>query len=116
MAEDVLEWGYANYSRFELVKAGEPLAIDVRVQNGSAASVRPIAGRGSAFLIRKGEEKEIEVSFQVPASIAAPIVVNQPLGEIIVREGQQIVAVIPAVAPAAIAGRAASAEGSAGSR
>ena len=116
MAEDVLEWGYANYSRFELVKAGEPLAIDVRVQNGSASSVRPVAGRGSAFLIRKGEEKEIEVSFQVPASIAAPIVANQPLGEIIVREGQQIVAVIPAVAPTAIAGRAGSAEVSTGSR
>ncbi|MGH7805897.1 MAG: D-alanyl-D-alanine carboxypeptidase family protein, partial [Candidatus Binatia bacterium] len=116
MAEDVLEWGYANYSRFELVKAGEPLAIDVRVQNGATASVRPVAGRGSAFLIRKGEEKEIEVSFQVPATIVAPIVANQPLGEIIVREGQEIVAIIPAVSPTAVSGIAAAAEGSAGGR
>jgi serine-type D-Ala-D-Ala carboxypeptidase (penicillin-binding protein 5/6) len=104
LAEDILEWGYANYSRFELVKAGEPLAIDVRVRNGSAASVRPVAGRGSSFLLRKGEEKQLEVSFQVPTTIAAPVAANQPLGEIIVRDGQQIVAIIPAVAPSPIAG------------
>ena len=116
MAEDVLEWGYANFSRFELVKAGEPLAIDVRVQNGSTPIVRPVAGRGSSFLLRKGEEKQLEVSFQVPAIVAGPITANQPLGEIIVRDGQQIVAVIPAVAPNAVDVPNGTAAGAAGTR
>lgn len=105
LAEDLLEWGYANYSRLELVRQGESLAIDVRVEDGSAAMVRPVAGRGSSFLIRRGEEKELEVSFQVPAVVPAPVAQNQPLGEIIVRDGDEIVAVIPAVSPTAIAGR-----------
>lgn len=103
LAEDLLEWGYANYSRLELVRAGEPLAFDVRVSNGSTASLRPVAGRGSSFLIRRGEAKELEVSFQVPATVAAPISANQALGEIIVRDGSEILAVIPAVAPRAVA-------------
>lgn len=103
LAEDLLEWGYANYSRLELVRAGEPLAFDVRVRNGAASSLRPVAGRGSSFLIRRGEAKELEVSFQVPAIVAAPIEENQSLGEIIVRDGDEIVAVIPAVAPRAVA-------------
>ena len=102
LAEDLLEWGYANYSRLELVRAGDPLAIDVRVHNGSTASLRPVAGRGSSFLIRRGEAKELEVSFQVPAIVAAPIEANQSLGEIIVRDGSEILAVIPAVSPRAI--------------
>jgi serine-type D-Ala-D-Ala carboxypeptidase (penicillin-binding protein 5/6) len=99
LARDLLEWGFANYSRMDLVRAGESLAVDLPVANGTAASLRPVAAEGASFLVRKNESRDLKIRFQLPALVTAPVAKNQPLGEIIVHDGEVVVDVIPAVAP-----------------
>jgi D-alanyl-D-alanine carboxypeptidase (penicillin-binding protein 5/6) len=103
LAQVLLEWGFAKYSRLDLVHAGEPLAVQVAVANGSTAAVRPIAAEDSSFLVKRGQERNLEVRYQLPTVVTAPISKDQALGEIIVRDGEEVLAVIPAIAPEDVA-------------
>jgi D-alanyl-D-alanine carboxypeptidase (penicillin-binding protein 5/6) len=100
VAQELMEWGFANYSKLQLVRAGEPLALEVKVQNGgTTTSLRPVAADDLVYLIRNGESRDLHVSFQVPPSVSAPIHKDQEIGEIIVRDRTQVLDVIPAIAP-----------------
>ncbi|MGH7823356.1 MAG: D-alanyl-D-alanine carboxypeptidase family protein, partial [Candidatus Binatia bacterium] len=98
-AEGLLEWGFANYSKMALVRAGEPLSVEIQVANGTSPALRPIAAESSSYLVRKDEIGDLEVRFQLPSVVTAPVVKNQPLGEIIIRDGEGILDVIPAISP-----------------
>ena len=102
VTEHLMEWGFANYSRMNLIRAGEPLSIEVQVANGTKAALRPIAAETSSYLLRRDEVRDLQVRFQVPSIVSAPIVKDQPLGEIIIHDGDGVLDVIPALAPADI--------------
>ena len=99
VAEDLLEWGFANFTRLPLLKSGSPLWVEVRVENGSLSAFQPVAAATAAPLVRKGDLEAISISLQLPTRIAAPILRNQVLGEVVVHRGQQTLATIPAVSP-----------------
>lgn len=99
LAGDLLEWGFANFSKLEIVRAGEPLSVEVAVANGASPTVRPVAAEGVSMLIRKGERRDLQVRLQMPSVIAAPIAKDQLLGEIIIHDADRIFDVVPAVSP-----------------
>lgn len=99
IAADLLEWGFANFTHFRLIKGGEPLWAEVQVENGNVSTLQPIAASDAAFVIRKSETHDLRVSLQLPAVIAAPISRHQVLGTVVVRDGAHILAVIPALSP-----------------
>jgi serine-type D-Ala-D-Ala carboxypeptidase (penicillin-binding protein 5/6) len=97
---DWLEWGFKNFDRIEIVKAGEPLPIAVRLRGGLERQLFPIAGMGCSLLRRRDQERRFELGFQLPDVLSAPIARDQRIGEIVVREDGQVLAVVPAVSPA----------------
>ena len=99
IAADLLEWGFAHFIRLRLIKSGEPVGAEVRVEHGSVSTLQPVAAADAAFLLRKGEGEDFQVSLQLPPVVAAPIARHQVLGELIVRDGTRVLAIIPALSP-----------------
>ena len=101
-AERLLEWGFASYSKMDLIRAGEPLGFEVRVAGGTAPTLRPVAAETSSWLLREDEVRDLEVRFQVPPVVSAPVLKDQPLGEIIIHDRNGILDVVPAIAPRSV--------------
>jgi D-alanyl-D-alanine carboxypeptidase (penicillin-binding protein 5/6) len=106
LAQELLEWGFAHYSKLNVVQAGQPLSFEVKVANGATESIRPIAAQSLTYVVRNDEKQDLRVTFQLPATVAAPVAAHQELGEIIVRDQDKLLGVIPAVSPVGIAGSA----------
>lgn len=101
-AADLLEWGFSNYERLQIARKGEPLNIPIRIGNAAVAQFMPVAGESFSLLHRRDEEHELQARYQLPALVFAPLRREQPVGEIIVEERGQLLAVVPLVSPAEI--------------
>jgi D-alanyl-D-alanine carboxypeptidase (penicillin-binding protein 5/6) len=98
-ATNLLEWGFANFTRLQLVKGGEPLGTEVYVEQGSVSTLQPVAATDATFLVHRSEAKDLQVFLQLPAVILAPISRDQVLGQVVVRNSERTVAIIPALSP-----------------
>ncbi|MBI3786232.1 MAG: D-alanyl-D-alanine carboxypeptidase, partial [Deltaproteobacteria bacterium] len=98
-AADLLEWGFANFERLEVVQQGEKLNLSVDVDGGAQEQVTPLAGATFAVVRHRGEERSFQVRYQLPSTVVAPIEKQQQIGEIIVEEHNAVLAVIPALSP-----------------
>lgn len=98
-ATNLLEWGFDHFTRLHLVKGGEPLGAEVRVEDGSVSTLQPIAATDASFLLRKDEGKDLKIFLQLPSIVTAPISRHQVLGEVVVRNNERTVAIIPALSP-----------------
>jgi len=99
---ELLDWGFAHFERLDVVKPGEPLNFEVRVSNGGTTQLTPVAGRAVSLLRRRDEERDLQIRYQVPTVIAAPVKRHQVIGELIVQEHGELVAVVPVVSPQSI--------------
>jgi D-alanyl-D-alanine carboxypeptidase (penicillin-binding protein 5/6) len=102
-AAEMLEWGFANYERLEIAKKGEPLNLPIRVVNGTVAQLTPVAGETYSLLRRREEERNLVVRYQLPEFVSAPLRRQQQIGEIVVQERDELIAVVPLMSPAEIA-------------
>ena len=99
IAKDLLEWGFTNFTRLQLIEGGAPLWAEIRVENGSMSAFQPVAAATAAPLVRKDEIAAVSVALQIPSQVSAPVLRHQVLGEIVVRRGKQTLAVISALSP-----------------
>jgi D-alanyl-D-alanine carboxypeptidase (penicillin-binding protein 5/6) len=99
VAEDLLEWGFDNFTRLPLIEGGSLLWVEVRVENGNLSAFQPVAAATAAPLVPKGDVGAVSISLQLPTHVAAPVLRNQVLGEVVVRRGKKTLATIPAVSP-----------------
>jgi serine-type D-Ala-D-Ala carboxypeptidase (penicillin-binding protein 5/6) len=102
VAQQFLEWGFAHFSKLKVVEAGQPLSLTVKIANGATDEVRPVAAGTLSYLVRNDEKQDLHVTLQLPATVSAPIAKDQEIGEIIVRDQQKVLDVIPAVSPVAV--------------
>ena len=58
-----------------------------------------VAATDAAFLLRKGEAEDFQISLQLPSVVAAPISRHQVLGEVVIRNSNRVLAIIPALSP-----------------
>lgn len=97
-ARAMLEYGFAGYKLFVPVAPGDALGMDVGVRLGAEDQVGAVSGGGVNLLLRKGEEKTVTLEAALAESIAAPVKKGDMLGEIRVKQGDTVIAVVPAVA------------------
>ena len=102
VAQQLLEWGFGHFSKLKVVEAGQPLSLTVKVANGSTDQLRPVAAGTASYVVRNDEKQDLQVTFQLPSTVSAPIAKDQEIGEIIVRDQQKVLDVIPAVSPVAV--------------
>jgi D-alanyl-D-alanine carboxypeptidase (penicillin-binding protein 5/6) len=102
-AAELLEWGFAHYERIEIIRKGEPVNLPVRVLNGTVSQVTPVAGQTLSLLRRRDDERDLQLRYQLPVAVRAPLHRHQAIGEVIVEEKGQLVAVIPILSPTGVA-------------
>ncbi|HUP48663.1 MAG TPA: D-alanyl-D-alanine carboxypeptidase family protein [Thermoanaerobaculia bacterium] len=91
---------FLNYRMVTPVKKGVVVG-QVPVTKGRAASVPAVAARDVGALVKRGEEKSVNVSFSGGA-VTAPVRPGQQVGMVVVTAGNETVARVPAVAGAEV--------------
>jgi D-alanyl-D-alanine carboxypeptidase (penicillin-binding protein 5/6) len=84
-AAQLLNQGFANYRMLVPVKAGVALGREAPVRGGVVDQVPLMAAQDVRVLIKKGEEKKVQVEINVPDRVPAPVTTGQVVGEIIVK-------------------------------
>lgn len=86
-ASRILNEGFAGYRVIAAAQRAKA-AAQVAVSGGEVARVAAIADRDLRLVVRRAEEKGVEVEAQVPSEVAAPVHRGQPLGVIVLRRGE----------------------------
>ena len=97
-ARAMLEYGFSNYQLAVPVREGEKLGMDVPVKLGAEDSVPAVSGGTCSLLVRRGETADISLEVALVERVSAPVRVGNVLGEIRVKQGDAVVARIPALA------------------
>ena len=99
-ARAMLDYGFANYRRVNILNKGDRLGKTVRVRLGIQDEVEAAAGSGVSMLLRPGQEKQLSMEVELPEEIDAPVHEGDALGLVRVKLGQSVIAKLPAVAAA----------------
>lgn len=98
-----IDRGFHNYRRVELVHEGQAIGPTVRVRGGIIPTFKAIAAEGWALTTAQASPPALAFRLQLPPEVAAPVEVRQPVGELVVEQDGRVLAVVPLVAPQAIA-------------
>lgn len=94
----MLEYGFAGYQLFSPVKEGDSLNMAVPVRLGGSDAVSAVSGGTCELLIQKGDQSRFSLEVALAEKVAAPVRRGDVLGEIRVKQGENVVQTIPAVA------------------
>jgi D-alanyl-D-alanine carboxypeptidase (penicillin-binding protein 5/6) len=97
-AANLLEWGFTNYTRLNVIKSGRPLG-EVTIDQGSISTLQPIVMRDASLLSRKDDIEDLQIILQTPWVVSAPITRDQVLRQVIVLNNDPIVMIIPSMSP-----------------
>ncbi len=79
---------FAAYRVVAPTRRGAPVG-QVPVAGGSEDSVKAIARGDLRVLVKRGEDKGVAVEARIPRLVQAPVTLGQPLGDVVVRRGEQ---------------------------
>ncbi len=96
-AAKLLDWGFDNFEKVDVVKQGQLLPMQVRV--GANEVMQPVAQRTVTVIVPKKDAGELKMDFAVPASLYGPLVSEQTVGQVIVRDRSEVVTTFNAVCP-----------------
>jgi D-alanyl-D-alanine carboxypeptidase (penicillin-binding protein 5/6) len=99
LAAKLLDWGFANFERIEVVRRGERLNVSIRIDNGTAEFVTPVAAESLSLVQPRRRSSNLVLRYQVPGRLRAPLTREQGVGELIVEEESRLLGVIRAVLP-----------------
>lgn len=91
---------FADYRNVTPLKKGAVVG-QASVSDGASKTVPAVAPADVNALVKRGQEKDVKVSFAGNA-VTAPVRAGQEVGKIVVQSGGEVVARIPAVAGAAV--------------
>ena len=79
---------FAAYRVVAPTRRGAPVG-QVPVAGGGEDSVKAIARGDLRVLVKRGEDKGVAVEARIPRLVQAPVTLGQPLGDVVVRRGEQ---------------------------
>ena len=97
-ARAMLEYGFAGYQLFAPVRKGDSLNMAVPVRMGGADQVSVVSADTCELLIRKGDQSRFSLEVALRERVNAPVRRGDMLGEIRVKQGDEVIRTIPAVA------------------
>lgn len=97
-ARAMLEYGFSTYQLFCPIKEGAQLQMSVPVRLGGRDSVQAVSGGTCELLLRRGGQADISLEVALVEAVDAPVRQGDTLGEIRVRQGDVVIATVPAVA------------------
>jgi D-alanyl-D-alanine carboxypeptidase (penicillin-binding protein 5/6) len=96
-AARLMDWGFDNFEKVTVLKQGELLPVQVRV--GTAEVMQPVAQRTLTVIVPRKDSSAIKIDYAVPASLYGPLVSDQAVGQVIVRNGGDVLAKCAAICP-----------------
>jgi serine-type D-Ala-D-Ala carboxypeptidase (penicillin-binding protein 5/6) len=93
----ILNWGFDNFTKVHVLRRGDPLPVHVQVQSGPL--IQPIAESDIALVVRKTETADVKLEYNVPGMVNGPIASGDPLGQVVVMDGGEVVTKVDAVCP-----------------
>ena len=97
-AGKLLTKGFADYKALVALKKGDTVANDVAVNGGNPRFVRVVAGGNVSVLAKRNEKRNFSVELALSGDVHAPLKVNDPIGEVVVKDGDVVVGRVPALA------------------
>ncbi len=85
-AKALLDWGFANYEIYSPI-IDTALLEDVAVLHGVSEKVSLYAAEAQPLLLNKGGGQRVEVIYEIPENISAPVYTGQELGKIVFTAG-----------------------------
>jgi serine-type D-Ala-D-Ala carboxypeptidase (penicillin-binding protein 5/6) len=98
-ARRLLSVGFNGYRKVVVVRKDAPIGPEIQVSGSTTRRFRAVAQEDLAIVIKKGVEKQLVTDVQVPANIAAPAHRGQAIGEVRIKQHDQILAKTVAVVP-----------------
>ena len=96
----LLEWGFENYTAVALLKSGEALPLQVRVETGQF--IQPIIARELKVVLPRDDTAGIQLEYRIPNSVGGPIKAGEQLGLVVVHNRDGIVTEAAALSPVSI--------------
>lgn len=97
-ARAMLEYGFANVQLVTPIAQGQALDMTVPVRLGGRDEVSVLSGGTCSLLERRDERNALSLEAALVEKVNAPVYAGDVLGEIRVKRGDEVVAVVPAVA------------------
>lgn len=97
-ARAMMDYGFANYKRVQVLRTGELLGRQVPVKMGSSETVDVAVGNGLSMLLRAGQEKQLTLEVELPEEVNAPVEAGETLGMVRVLLDGKVIAKLPAIA------------------
>ena len=97
-ARAMLEYGFTNVQLVTPIAQGQALDMTVPVRLGGRDEVSVLSGGTCSLLERRGEKNALSLEAALVEKVNAPVYAGDVLGEIRVKRGDEVVAVVPAVA------------------
>ncbi|HEX8251995.1 MAG TPA: D-alanyl-D-alanine carboxypeptidase family protein [Thermoanaerobaculia bacterium] len=104
-AAKLMNEAFVNWRMATPAKKGAVVG-QANVAKGQGATVPVVAGQDVTALVRRGQERNVKVSFTGGGTLTAPVKKGQPVGTIVVQSGNEVIAKIPGVAGADVAEQA----------
>lgn len=98
-ASRLMNEAFVNWRMVTPAKKGTVVG-QVAVAKGAAATVPVVAGQDVSALMKRGQERNVKISFNPGPALTAPVKKGQQVGTIIVQSGNETIAKIPGVANA----------------
>ncbi len=97
-AAALLTRGFTDYEALVAINQGDTVTNNLLVRDGKPRFVRVVAGSNLSVLTRRGQKRSFSFEVAVPGSVNAPLMANAAVGEVVVRDGDEIVGRVPALA------------------
>lgn len=94
----LLSIGFNMYTRARVVQKGEPVSQEVNVSGAKVKSMVLVASKDLFLHVRRGAVSQVHLELSAPPEIAAPIHKGKSYGEIVVKNGEEELARVDAIA------------------
>jgi D-alanyl-D-alanine carboxypeptidase (penicillin-binding protein 5/6) len=96
----LLTWGFDNFKKVQVLRRGQPLPVEVRVQAGRI--VQPIAESDISLVVPKDQTAGVTVEYSVPPVIDRPLAYGDTVGQVIVMDGGEVMTKVDAICPVGV--------------
>ncbi|HXG19617.1 MAG TPA: D-alanyl-D-alanine carboxypeptidase family protein [Methylomirabilota bacterium] len=84
-AAQLLNQGFANYRMYVPVKQGAAIGREAPIRGGVEDRVAVVPASDVKVLLKRGDEKKVQVEVNIPDRVSAPVKAGQVVGDIVVK-------------------------------
>ncbi|WP_256710489.1 D-alanyl-D-alanine carboxypeptidase family protein [Paenibacillus sp. FSL H8-0548] len=98
----MFDYTFAQYMNHSIIKEGDSMGT-LQIEKGTAPELPLVAKHAYSVLLKKGSQtKDIRYELKIDGPLKAPIQIGQPIGKLVVYQGEQVIKEFDVDAPLSI--------------